>query len=58
MLPARLPASMSMFMAFATLCFAMPAFAQAGGSVPVNRVPIGTGIDMAMAAGVCGLGPG
>jgi len=52
MLLAWLPASMSMFMAFATPCFAVPAFAQAGSSVPVNRVPIGTGIDMAMAAGV------
>jgi len=37
---------------------ASAAFAQAGGSVPVNLVPIGAGIDMVIAAGVCGLGQG
>ncbi|HEY3624876.1 MAG TPA: ATP synthase F0 subunit C [Terracidiphilus sp.] len=48
------------FMTLAALCFAMPAFAQAGGSAPapVNLVPIGAGIGMALAAGLCGLGQG
>lgn len=46
------------FMTLAALCFAMPAFAQAGSSAPVNLVPIGAGIGMAIAAGLCGLGQG
>ena len=46
------------FMTLAALCFAMPAFAQAGTSAPVNLVPIGAGIGMAIAAGLCGLGQG
>jgi len=46
------------FMTLAALCFAMPAFAQAGSSGPVNLVPIGAGIGMALAAGLCGLGQG
>jgi len=47
------------FMTIAALCFAMPAFAQAaGGNAPVNLVPIGAGIGMAIAAGLCGLGQG
>jgi F-type H+-transporting ATPase subunit c len=46
------------FMALAALCFAIPAFAQAGGSQPVNLVPIGAGVGMAIAAGLCGLGQG
>lgn len=45
------------FMALAALCFAMPAMAQ-GGEAPVNLVPIGAGIGMAIAAGLCGLGQG
>ena len=48
----------SLFMVFATLCFAMPAFAQGGASPSVNLVPIGAGIGMALAAGLCGLGQG
>jgi F-type H+-transporting ATPase subunit c len=48
-----------LFMTLAALCFAMPAFAQAGGgSAPVSMVPIGAGIGMAIAAGLCGLGQG
>jgi F-type H+-transporting ATPase subunit c len=47
-----------LFMTLAALCFAMPAFAQAGASAPVNLVPIGAGIGMAIAAGLCGLGQG
>jgi F-type H+-transporting ATPase subunit c len=46
------------FMALAALCFAIPAFAQAGGSQPVSLVPIGAGVGMAIAAGLCGLGQG
>ena len=45
------------FMALAVLCFAIPAFAD-GGSPVVNLVPIGAGIGMALAAGLCGLGQG
>ncbi len=47
------------FMTLAALCFAAPAFAQAtGAGQPVNLVPIGAGIGMAIAAGLCGLGQG
>ena len=45
------------FMTLAVLCFAVPAFAQ-GGSSSVDLVPIGAGIGMALAAGLCGLGQG
>jgi F-type H+-transporting ATPase subunit c len=46
-----------LFMALAVLCFAVPAFAD-GGSTAVNLVPIGAGLGMALAAGLCGLGQG
>src|ERR1700756_4322074 len=46
------------FMTLAALCLAVPAFAQSGGGQPVNLVPIGAGIGMAIAAGLCGLGQG
>jgi hypothetical protein len=39
-----------LFMALAALCFAVPAFAD-GGSAPINLVPIGAGIGMALASG-------
>src|SRR5665213_2080701 len=45
------------FMTLAVLCCAVPAFAQSG-SAPVNLVPIGAGVGMAIAAGLCGLGQG
>jgi F-type H+-transporting ATPase subunit c len=45
------------FVTLAVLCFAVPAFAQ-GGSSTVDLVPIGAGIGMALAAGLCGLGQG
>ena len=45
------------FMALAALCFAIPAFAD-GGSTAINLVPIGAGIGMALAAGLCGRGQG
>ena len=45
------------FMALAVLCFAVPAFSD-GGSAVISLVPIGAGIGMALAAGLCGLGQG
>ena len=46
-----------LFMALAALCFAIPAFAD-GGSTALNLVPIGAGVGMGLAAGMCGLGQG
>ena len=46
-----------MFMALAALLLATPVFAQNGGST-IDLVPIGAGIGMALAAGLCGLGQG
>jgi F-type H+-transporting ATPase subunit c len=45
------------FMALAALCFAMPVFADSGSAV-VNMGPIGVGLGMGLAAGLCGLGQG
>ena len=45
------------FMALAALCFAIPAFADTG-SAAVNLIPIGAGLGMGLAAGLCGLGQG
>ena len=45
------------FMALAALCFAIPAFAD-GGSAVMNLAPIGVGLGMGLAAGLCGLGQG
>ncbi|MGB7134747.1 MAG: ATPase, partial [Acidobacteriaceae bacterium] len=49
-----------MFMGLAALFMASPAFAQAtgGGSSASSMVPIGAGIGMAIASGLCGLGQG
>src|ERR1700739_2039643 len=47
-----------LLMTLAVLTMAAPAFAQAGGGSSVNLVPIGAGIGMAIAAGLCGLGQG
>jgi len=49
-----------MFMAMAALFMASPAFAQSsgGGSSASSLVPIGAGIGMAIASGLCGLGQG
>ncbi len=44
-------------MVLAVLCCAVPAFAD-GGSGPVNLAPIGIGIGIALAAGLCGIGQG
>ena len=45
------------FMALAALCFAAPAFAQSGSAV-IDMAPIGVGLGMGLAAGLCGLGQG
>jgi F-type H+-transporting ATPase subunit c len=46
-------------MTLAVLFMAAPAFAQTGqGGGTINLVPIGAGIGMAIAAGLCGLGQG
>jgi len=45
-------------MTLAVLFCAVPAFAQDGGSAAISLVPIGAGIGMALAAGLCGLGQG
>lgn len=47
-----------LFMTLSALCFAIPAFAQTGAGSPVNLVPIGAGLGMGLAAGLCGLGQG
>ncbi|HUB20661.1 MAG TPA: ATP synthase F0 subunit C [Acidobacteriaceae bacterium] len=49
-----------LFMALAALFMASPAFAQSsgGGSAAPSWVPIGAGIGMAIASGLCGLGQG
>ena len=47
----------SIFIALAALCFAVPAFAD-GGSAVMNMAPIGVGLGMGLAAGLCGLGQG
>jgi F-type H+-transporting ATPase subunit c len=47
----------SVLMVLAILCFAVPAFAD-GGSAPINLAPIGIGLGIALAAGLCGLGQG
>jgi F-type H+-transporting ATPase subunit c len=45
------------FMALAAMCFAVPAFAQSGSAV-IDMAPIGVGLGMGLAAGLCGLGQG
>ncbi|MGC2620134.1 MAG: ATP synthase F0 subunit C [Acidobacteriaceae bacterium] len=46
------------FMTLAALCMATPAFAQSSSSPAASWVPIGAGIGMAIASGLCGLGQG
>ncbi len=45
------------FMTLAALCFAVPVFAD-GGSAAASLIPIGAGIGMGLAAGLCGMGQG
>jgi F-type H+-transporting ATPase subunit c len=48
-----------LFMTLAALCLATPAFAQSTSASPAaSWVPIGAGIGMAIASGLCGLGQG
>jgi len=46
-----------LFMTLAALCFATPVFADAGTGVS-PYLPIGAGLAMGLAAGLCGLGQG
>lgn|SRR6185437_15425718 len=48
-----------LFMTLSVLCMASPAFAQtAGGGGAASLVPVGAGIGMGIAAGLCGIGQG
>ncbi len=48
-----------LFMTLAAMCFAVPAFAQSGAASPaINLIPIGAGLGMGLAAGLCGMGQG
>ena len=47
-----------LFMILSALCFAMPAFAQGGGTAASNWVVITAGFSMAIASAVCGLAQG
>jgi F-type H+-transporting ATPase subunit c len=46
-----------LLMALSVLCFAVPAMAQSATGV-IDLAPIGAGIGIAIAAGLCGLGQG
>jgi F-type H+-transporting ATPase subunit c len=46
-----------LFMALAALLLATPVFAD-GGSAALNLIPVGAGLGMGLAAGLCGLGQG
>jgi len=46
------------FMTLSALFMALPAYAQSSGSSAPSWVPIGAGIGMAIASGLCGLGQG
>ena len=48
----------TVLMVLAVLCCAVPAFAADGGSSVVDLAPIGIGLGIALAAGLCGLGQG
>jgi F-type H+-transporting ATPase subunit c len=47
----------NVLMVLAVLCFAVPAFAEGTGSA-IDLAPIGIGLGIALAAGLCGLGQG
>lgn len=47
-----------LLMTLSALLLATPAFAQSTGGGSASLVPIGAGIGMAIAAGLCGLGQG
>jgi F-type H+-transporting ATPase subunit c len=46
------------FMTMSVLLMAIPAFADAGTTGAPSWIPIGAGIGMAIASGLCGLGQG
>ncbi len=46
------------FMTLSALFLAAPAFAQSGGGGSASLVPIGAGIGMGIASGLCGIGQG
>jgi F-type H+-transporting ATPase subunit c len=46
-----------LLMTLSVLCLAVPAFAQTGGAA-IDLKPIGIGVGLAIAAGLCGLGQG
>ena len=47
-----------LFMILSALCFAMPAFAQGGGTSEASWIAITAGFSMAIASAVCGLAQG
>ena len=47
-----------LFTTLAALCFAVPVFAQGGPAAAASWGPIGVGLGMGLAAGLCGLGQG
>jgi len=47
-----------LLMTLSVLCMAVPAFAQGSEGGSASLVPIGAGVGMAIAAGLCGLGQG
>jgi F-type H+-transporting ATPase subunit c len=47
-----------LFMTLSMLCLATPAFAQSAGGGSSSLVPVGAGIGMGIAAGLCGIGQG
>lgn len=47
-----------LFMTLSMLCLATPAFAQSAGGGSGSLIPIGAGLGMGIAAGLCGIGQG
>lgn len=47
-----------LFMTMSVLLLATPAFAQSTGGGAASLVPVGAGIGMGIAAGLCGMGQG
>jgi F-type H+-transporting ATPase subunit c len=47
-----------LLMTLSMLCFATPAFAQSAGGGTGSLIPIGAGLGMGLAAGLCGIGQG
>lgn len=47
-----------LFMTLSVLCMASPAFAQSTSNPATTWVPIGAGLGMGIASGLCGIGQG